>query len=124
MSLLSRYQDKWNEYTDHWRDQYREHKSEWEIAGVVVGTILAGPAVAGAYGAVKTANLTAAQTEAVRAASKSLAQNPIGTQQDAAATGGVPSIGATGELQLPASMTGWLPLLLLFVVVMYFLFKD
>lgn len=124
MSLLSRYSDKWNDYTDHWKDQYREHKQEWEIAGVVVGTLIAGPAVAGAYATVKGANLKSKQADAFRGASSALAQQPIRTAQEVQSASGVPGIGATGEITLPSNLTAWLPLLLLFLIVMYAVFKD
>ncbi len=124
MSLFSRYADKWNEYTDHWKDQYREHKEEWELAGVAVGTLLAGPGVAGAYAAVQAGNVAGEKADAYRAAAKSFSSDPIRTQQDVQSATGVPGIGATGEITLPSNLTAWLPLLLLFVIVMYAMFKD
>lgn len=94
------------------------------MGAVVLGTLIAGPAIAGAYAGVQTANAATEEANAYRAASTALAQDPLKTQQEVASSAGVPAIGATGEIQLPENLRAWLPLLLLFVVVMYVIFKD
>lgn len=78
-----------------------------------------GPALAGAYLAVDNANKTQRAIDATRAASKELAQAPLLT-----ATQVGQSLGAEGEIQISKNIAQWLPFGMIFIVVMYLIFKD
>lgn len=74
-----------------------------------------GPGVLGAYKAVQESNELQRQREAYTAAGSEIAQQPYITGKN---------IGATGEIQISEGMKSALPLALLFIVVMYVMFKD
>lgn len=114
----------WGDWTDHWKSQLKRHKKAYEAGALVLTTLLAGPAITAAYLAVKQGNATQKQIDAVRAAKKALAQTPVPTEASVRQSLGVPTIGATGRLAFTPGMTGYVPLVLAFLIVAYILFKD
>lgn len=111
----------WSTWTKHWKSQWRRHESKYQaaaVAGVAVVPVV-GPALAGAYLAVKAANEQQKVIDATRAATKQLAQQPLAVVNTSAQ-----SLGATGEIQFSKNIQQWIPVGLIFIIVMYFIFKE
>lgn len=114
----------WGDWTDHWKSQLKRHEKEYEVAALATTTLLGGSTLAAAYLAVKKANATQDQIDAVEAAKKSLAQAPISTEQSVKSSLGVPNIGATGTLQFSEGVKAYILPAMAFILALYLLFKD
>lgn len=100
-------------WVEHWQGQISEHREQFQLGGVVAGTLIVGPSVLAAANAVAESNELALQRQAIEGASKSIAQDPSGT-----------NIGAFGEVQFTDEIKKWIPIGLIFILVMYAMFKD
>lgn len=109
----------WGDWTEHWKSQLKRHEKEYELAALAVGTLVMGPAVTGAYTGVMSANETQKAIDATRAATKELAQTPLAVTSSVSQ-----SLGATGEIQFSRNIAQWIPIGLIFIIIMYVIFKD
>jgi hypothetical protein len=90
-------------------------KEKYQPVALIAGSVLLTPAIAGAYKATLDANAIQAAREAATAAGSQIAQVPYTTAQN---------IGMTGEIQFTKGITSWIPIGLIFILLMYLLFKD
>lgn len=118
--------EQWGEYVDHWESQISKHRKPFQLtsAGLLVlipgvGIPLASTATA-ALAATWNANELQKKREALEAAKTAIAQTPYQTESEMREGSG---IGATGEIAFTRGISQWIPIALVFVVVMYFLFK-
>ena len=103
------------EGVDRIRDAISEDREKYQAGAAIAGGVLLTPTILSAYTATVKANQTQMAREAVTAAGSQLAQTPYLTSGN---------IGATGEIAFSEGVTSWIPIGMIFIIVMFVLFKD
>lgn len=114
----------WEDWTDHWKSQLRRHETEYKLGGIALATVLAGPAIGGAWLAVEKANQLQGQTDAIRTAKQEMAQSPLQAGESIRDSLSVPNIGVTGEIEVGTGLQKYVIPLMIFLIVLYVIFKD
>ena len=97
-----------DDWTKHWKSQWERHEETYKVGGAL---LFFGPSAAGAYQKVVEQNELARKTEANKTALKAMSQDPL-------------QLSATGEFQITEGVKQWIPILLVFLLVGYLIFKD
>jgi len=129
-SLFERYKRAWvqiatfgikskkgEEIIEHHKEAYAKDHTLYNAMGGALSGVVIGPVGPAAFGAVEAANQYRDMKDSADAAAAQYAQNPVSFEEDTQ-VGGFFSIGAG------RGMGAWIPVVLIFVVIMYLIFKD